>query len=649
MPADRTVGAQYAQSVIDLYVEVERDIAAVIAAQVRKGTTHDELSAKLAALTEVRRAAEAAMRKIDGKLAPAVRRALHAAAVAGARSAQVDLLKIKDARAVGRRLGELDRNLINSPSLLRLAATLAPALERKLASTHLQVVRSAGDIYQHAIAAQSAPGVLAGVLTRREASQKALDALWQKGITGFVDKAGRNWNLASYVEMATRTTVAQVSIQAHLDQLKQNGQNLVQVSSDGAPCPICRPWEGRVLTVDGSGHSTDPNVTVSGTVDQAIGAGLFHPSCRHRFITFVPGITPPLTPEPGSDQVYADEQRQRALEREARRLAIKQAGAIDPAAAKEAAAAYRAKRAEVKAFVDAHPQLRRKTERERIDLGHKASPPPAPPAPTPVLKPKPTPKPTPAPRPAPTPAPRPKPTPAPKLPPRPAPVKPTPKPRPAPAPKPVKVPAPVPARRTPTRGTPIVTKAPYAPVLDGKPRQPGRTREGRLADLESDARHTNPGYPGVRREYAVNCVHVVNTFELRARGFDIHASPLPASYGNRGRSAQGALDRWVGQDGKPHGRRLGRMNARDMLAATETLPEGGRGWIRVSWQGGGGHIFNVERINGKVRFLDAQPGIPDLDVQTYIRASMGGGLDTEWGFARIDDLEPTDAVLEYTE
>jgi len=621
MPIDRSVGAAYADRIITLYVEVERELATLIAAKLKRGVAHDDLTQKMLALSEIRRSAEAAMRKIDGKLGAAVESALRDAAVAGGRKAQEELLRIRDRRAVGRRLVDVDRNLANSPSILRLAASLSPGLERKLAATHLQVVRSAGDIYQHAVAALGAPGVLAGVSTRREATQKALDHLWQKGITGFVDKAGRNWNLASYVEMATRTTTAQAAIQAHLDQLGQQGMDLVMVSADGAPCPICRPWEGKILTTGAaSGPQTvqraseldgsTVTVHIDGSTSEAIADGLFHPSCRHRFITYLPGLTAPIETAGDGAAVYQAEQRQRGMERQARRLAVQQAGAVDPDAAKRYAAAYRAKRAEIKAHVDANPALRRKTERERIDLGHKPSV--APPAP---VK---------------TPAPAPKP-PAP-----PAPV--TPK-RPAPRPKtnPILRPAPTPAPK-------IRLGAPH-PKLDAQPRKGRTVTQRRLADVVSDALSCNPGYPGSR--YTVNCVHVANTYELRARGYAVTASPLPAQFFS-GRDVQDALDRWTDRNGNPHGRLMRRnLDAQDMLNEVTQLPDGGRGWVVVCWASGGSHIFNVERTEGKIRFVDAQNSTSDLDIRTYIDRSVGKGKSLGWSFVRTDDLEPTDAVMEY--
>lgn len=601
MAIDRTVGAQYAQRIIDLYAGVERELAEVIAGKLRRGLAHDDLSAKLLALTEVRRSAEAAMRKIDGKLAPAVRQALLDAAVAGGRRAQEDLLRVRDRRAVGRRLADVDKNLINSPSILRLAASLSPALERKLRATSLQVVRSAGDIYQHAVAAESAAGVLAGVTTRREATQKALDHLWDRGITGFVDRAGRNWNLASYVEMATRTTTAQAAIQAHLDQLSQQGMDLVMVSADGAPCPICRPWEGKILTtgaasgpqtveraseVDGSAV----RVHIDGSTAQAIGDGLFHPNCRHRFITYLPGLSTPIETAGEGGALYDAEQQQRKLERQARKIAVQQAGAVDPAAAKKLGQQYRAKRAEIKAHVDANAGLRRKTERERIDLGH---------APTLGSR---------------TPAPAPKP-----------PV----------APKPVK----------PAASKPVQPVSAH-PLLDAKPRLPDRAAGSRQINAILDTVRTNPEYP--KLAYTVNCVHVVNAYELRARGYDVTATPLPdAMVPENGRSVREALDRWVGADGKPHGRATDWIYQHEMLDQVDALPEGGRAWLVVGWDKGGSHIFNVERINGKIKYIDAQKGAYDFDINEYMRLSLGVGKNRAWKFIRVDDLQPTDKVMEF--
>lgn len=181
------------------------------------------------------------------------------------------------------------------------------------------------------------------------------------------------------------------------------------------------------------------------------------------------------------------------------------------------------------------------------------------------------------------------------------------------------------------------------PLLDRTPRLQNWGLVGRSADLDFDVLNVNPKY---RRDpaYGVNCVHVVNAMELRARGFQVTASALPSHLiPNRGRSAQEALNRWVQRDGQPHLRYFKQMTQRDVLAETAAWPDGARGWMRVSWRGGGGHIINVEKVNGQVRFVDGQNGDIAINMQHYLRNVEHDG----WSVVRVDDLEPKDSVIEF--
>jgi hypothetical protein len=599
MPADRSAGARYAAIIVELYAGVEAELARLVARQLERGLAHDKLDVKLAAAAEVRRAAESAMAKLGGKLGPAVERALHRAAAAGANDALEELLKLRDRRAAGRRLSTIGAGTPNAASILRVASSLAAGLDSRLRATHLQVVRSTEDIYRQAVAAQSAAGVLAGAVTRREATQRALDHLWKQGITGFVDKRGRRWNLAGYVEMATLTTTSQAAVQSHLDQLGQQGVDLVMVSDSPAECPLCRPWEGKILTTGSSGlggittvrpsvmDDSTVTVDVAGSVPQAIAAGLMHPRCTHRFVAYLPGATR-VQPAQSNPDGYDAQQRQRLLEREARRLDVERAGAVDPARRRQLDAAYQAKRAEIAAHVKATPGARRKTERERINLGHKPG---------------------------------------------------------TPAPKPTKAAQPLKPAAKPkaAKPTPAVKVEPSAhPLLDGRPKIDERSAGQRLEAAGRDAKATNPKFP--QSGYATNCVHVVNAFELRARGYSVAASPISGSLLQNGRSSQEALERWVDKDGKPHGRKFTGITAGEMIQMASALPEGGRGWIRVYWEKGGGHIFNVERINGYLRFIEAQEGTFGFNINDYIALAQP---NKSWGFVRVDDLEPTDKVMEF--
>jgi hypothetical protein len=187
------------------------------------------------------------------------------------------------------------------------------------------------------------------------------------------------------------------------------------------------------------------------------------------------------------------------------------------------------------------------------------------------------------------------------------------------------------------------------PGLDKLPRlKPGPSR---LADMRRDIKATNPGYgsPG----YNVNCTHVVNTFELRARGYDVEASRLPKELmAQGGRHPQEVIRRWTLPDGSPHHRSiLPTLTGPEMKRLAEALPEGARAWVRVSWDkryGGGGHIFNVEMTEGRLRWIEAQKG-RSIKIEDYMVRAAGGDQGYTWGIVRVDDLAPTDQVLEFVE
>jgi hypothetical protein len=79
------------------------------------------------------------------------------------------------------------------------------------------------------------------------------------------------------------------------------GLDLVIVDGPSAAmsCPMCAPWEGKVLSLGATTTGTAAsvtgasgaivNATVAGTVAEAVGAGLLHPNCRHSLVLFTDG------------------------------------------------------------------------------------------------------------------------------------------------------------------------------------------------------------------------------------------------------------------------------------------------------------------------------------------------------------------------
>lgn len=215
----------------------------------------------------------------------------------------------------------------------------------------------------------------AGTATRKAAATRALSEFADAGITGFVDKAGRNWEIATYVEMAIRTHAANIMIEAHLGRLADAGVKLVIVSEAPYECDKCKPWEGKVLEVGGpsgkhlvkvqSGR-TKLTAEVAGSLAEARTAGLFHANCRHSLEAYIPGATRAPVKADTKGVTYKDTQRQRALERLARKWDRRRAAALDDDQRANAEQHFKAARAKIREHVS-RTGLPRKTNRERHD------------------------------------------------------------------------------------------------------------------------------------------------------------------------------------------------------------------------------------------------------------------------------------------
>ena len=101
----------------------------------------------------------------------------------------------------------------------------------------------------------------------------------------FVDKAGRRWENARYVQMLARTTAQRVQTAAFCDSMLQGGFPLARISNDSGhlTCGTCSEWQGRLIDLS-TGHKLKGGTY---TLSEARAAGVFHPNCTHR-LEFVP-------------------------------------------------------------------------------------------------------------------------------------------------------------------------------------------------------------------------------------------------------------------------------------------------------------------------------------------------------------------------
>lgn len=340
MPVDRTLAEDLARTLVELYGEVEMRLASDLARRLKAGIDRPEWAAdKLGSINDLRTAVRQLIVKLQEDATGQVEQAVTLAYARGGAAALDELAKA----------GSLTPEQVNA---IRLSLPGAEAVQRlvfslvsTLLGTHVRILRWSLDVYRDVVAATVATGVLQGTETRLRTAQRAMDRFLARGVTGFVDKADRRWELASYVEMAVRTGTAQAAVQGHLDRLGDRGIDLVIVSNAPQECKLCRPWEGKVLARDGVAgartlrleHATvdgrTVTVEVAGTVVEAVAAGFMHPNCRHSLSAYLPGVTksPTDTEDPEGDEAR---QKLRALERKVRKEKLRAAGALDPEQAK---------------------------------------------------------------------------------------------------------------------------------------------------------------------------------------------------------------------------------------------------------------------------------------------------------------------------
>lgn len=219
--------------------------------------------------------------------------------------------------------------------------------------------------------------VVTGVSTYRQAIRKSIKDMLRSGLTGFTDRAGRNWTPEAYVSMDIRTTVHNASIEASFSRCDDYGLSLIEVSSHAGARPRCAPYQGRIYDrnngsgyvedLDGNKIRYDPWSSTS----YGEAAGLLGINCGHQVYPFIPGMSKQTfkpIPKAENDKVYEESQKQRYLERSiraAKREAAVMKAAGDDAAAKEATQRVKDRQAAMRAFIEETGRTRRR-DREQV-------------------------------------------------------------------------------------------------------------------------------------------------------------------------------------------------------------------------------------------------------------------------------------------
>lgn len=513
-----------------------------------------------------------------------------------------EMARVVSEIAAGQASAEIARQLLNIPALagstitaggLWAVAASELDLRDQLRALNERIYRAPADAYQRMTASMNAE-ILAGRQKWEKVHERQVARYLSEGISGFVDVSGRRWPIGSYAEMATRTAASRAWRDQSIASMNEAGIETFTPVIGNDACSQCGAWVGKVLTATGpTGTIVVPHaltaepteIRVDGTLVQARAQGWGHPNCRCVLTPALPGLERYMqtTHDPEAERAR---DRMRELERDVRDA--KRDGSRD-----DVREAQRA----LKAHTDDHG-LRRRSYREQLRFADGPGTGGARPAPTRPTRP-----------------------------------------------------------RTPT---PATNKTAAKPAASAKPKKTSTKRAAQkkwtddLPKLERPESYAEASYssnPGAVRNtlgrypapFHNNCHQVVNAMELRARGFDVRAAETAAKMG---RATYSISSDWVDPvtgrardipNPNPKARSLNKV----FKDATADWPDGARGFVSGQYKrtvgGGGGHIFNVEKIDGKLRMAEGQvPGSAYDTVRNFSPSSIQ--------IFRVDDLVPTQNV-----
>lgn len=265
---------------------------------------------------------------------------------------------------LGHQIGGGDGFDFTKPLAERAVEAIRTDLSNELRDARFRILRVDDDIYKWLGAGAAQDADKDSGRTIRQAQRTMYNELLAHGVTGFTDKAGRDWSLSSYVEMAVRTESARGLREAHMQVMQAAGISLFIVPIQSHPCPRCFAWQGKVLSVE-------PDDRADATIEEATLGGLWHPNCEHHLSAYLPGYTKRPTPREWTDkdeELWKATQRQRSLEVKVRKTKRLLEASSDPELSRRLRTDLRATQTRIRELTTEHKLLRRK-QRERVNLG----------------------------------------------------------------------------------------------------------------------------------------------------------------------------------------------------------------------------------------------------------------------------------------
>lgn len=216
-----------------------------------------------------------------------IRETIANASLQGASDEELNVLKALEKGYVLKRERGLSAGFFQT-NKKRLDA-LMNAVEHDMKTAQTAVLRYANDKYRQIIF-QSQVAASSGALTYEKAVDMATSDFLKNGLNCITYSNGAVHNIVSYADMAVRTASKRAYLMGEGQKRQEWGVSTVILNKRFNACPLCMPFEGKVLIDDvwSGGSAKDGNYPL---MSSAMAAGLYHPNCKDKHSTYFEGIS----------------------------------------------------------------------------------------------------------------------------------------------------------------------------------------------------------------------------------------------------------------------------------------------------------------------------------------------------------------------
>ena len=216
-----------------------------------------------------------------------IRETIAEAMMQGASDEELNILKALEKGYVLKRERGLSAGFFQT-NQKRLDA-LMNAVEHDMKTAQTAVLRYANDKYRQIIF-QSQVAASSGALTYEKAVDMATSDFLKNGLNCITYSNGAVHNIVSYADMAVRTASKRAYLMGEGQKRQEWGVSTVILNKRFNACPLCMPFEGKVLIDDVWSGGTEKDGPYP-LMSSAMAAGLYHPNCKDKHSTYFEGIS----------------------------------------------------------------------------------------------------------------------------------------------------------------------------------------------------------------------------------------------------------------------------------------------------------------------------------------------------------------------